>query len=137
MMNNNSLQGRIDIRTGNNMELVDITHEIQSIVTKSTIDFGICHLFNPHTTAGLTINEGADPDVKDDMIKGLKHIVPFNLGYRHMEGNSPSHIMATLTGSSLTVFIENSELVLGTWQKIYFCEYDGPRSRKIIYRITE
>lgn len=129
-------RGRISIKTGKDMELIDITEEIQHFISLAGIDHGICHIFNPHTTAGLTINEGADPDVKDDIIKGLKHIVPFNLGYRHMEGNSPSHILATLTGSSLTVFIENSRLVLGTWQKIYFCEYDGPRTRNIIYRIT-
>lgn len=128
-------QGQIEVRTGRAMELVDITAELQHIISAGGTKQGICHIFNPHTTAGLTINEGADPDVKDDIIKGLKHIVPLNLGYRHMEGNSPSHIMASLTGSSLTVFIENSRLVLGTWQKIYFCEYDGPRNRKVLYRI--
>ncbi len=130
------MQGPIEVKTGKAMELIDITPKIQAAVSASGITDGICFIFNPHTTAGLTINEGADPDVRDDIIKGLKEIVPLNLGYRHLEGNSPSHIMATLTGSSLTVFIENSRLVLGTWQKIYFCEYDGPRTRKVLYRIT-
>lgn len=129
-------QGQIEVSTGKDMELFDITSKIQNTVTSSGVSQGICYLFNPHTTAGLTINEGADPDVKTDIIKGLKQIIPFNLDYRHMEGNSPSHILATLTGSSLTVFIEGGRLLLGTWQKIYFCEYDGPRNRKVFYRIT-
>jgi len=100
-----------------------------------TINSGMLYLFNPHTTAGLTINEGADPDVRTDIIKGMSHIVPDTLDYKHMEGNSPSHLMALLTGSSLTLQIENSRLVLGTWQKIFFCEYDGPRSRTVSWKI--
>ncbi len=129
-------QGQFEVSTSKEMQLIDITSEIQKAVTASGIESGICYIFNPHTTAGLTINEGADPDVRVDIINGLKHIIPFNLDYRHMEGNSPSHILATLTGASLTVFVDNNRLVLGTWQKIYFCEYDGPRTRKVLYRIT-
>lgn len=124
------------ITTGSHMELVDITTQVQKIVTKSGIDSGFCFLFNPHTTAGLTINEGADPAVKNDVINGLKEIVPLNYPYKHMEGNSPSHIMASLMGNSLTILIENNQLFLGTWQKVFFCEFDGPRTRKIRWRIS-
>lgn len=117
------------------MELVGITAELEEIITSQSITSGILYLFNPHTTAGLTINEGADPDVCRDIISGLKHIVPEELNYRHVEGNSPSHLMALLTGSSLTVHINNCRLQLGTWQKIFFCEYDGPRSRSVNWKI--
>ncbi|MEE4164531.1 MAG: secondary thiamine-phosphate synthase enzyme YjbQ, partial [Desulfocapsaceae bacterium] len=92
---------------------------------------GICCLFNPHTTAGLTINEGADPDVREDIIAGLKNIVPLKFPFKHREGNSPAHIMASLVGSSLTIPVNNGKLQLGTWQRIFFCEFDGPRTRKI------
>ena len=117
------------------MHLIDITRQAEAVVAESNIKEGILHLFNPHTTAGLTINEGADPDVRRDIIHGLKHIVPQQFDYRHAEGNSPSHIMALLTGSSLTIPIINQRLVLGTWQKIYFCEYDGPRNRSLHWNI--
>ena len=117
------------------MHLVDITTEVQGQITKTGIEEGICYLFNPHTTAGLTINEGADPDVRTDIIKGLKEIVPMEYPFKHMEGNSPSHIMASLMGSSLTIIVSNKILQLGTWQAIYFCEFDGPRTRKIQWQI--
>lgn len=127
--------GKFTITTTANMELVDITGHVASAVKKSLIQSGILFLFNPHTTAGLTINEGADPDVCRDILKGMNHIVPRNLDYRHMEGNSSSHIMTLLTGSSLTVQIDQSDLLLGTWQKIFFCEYDGPRTRTVRWKI--
>jgi len=104
-------------------------------VAGAAITEGILYLFNPHTTAGLTINEGADPDVRTDIIKGLRNIVPLKFDYRHLEGNSPSHIMTLLTGSSLHIMIENGAMVLGTWQKIFFCEYDGPRTRSLHWKI--
>jgi secondary thiamine-phosphate synthase enzyme len=126
--------GKLKIHTRSKMELVDITKEIISTTSIGSISSGILYLFNPHTTAGLTINEGADPDVCRDIIKGLEHIVPQNLDYLHMEGNSQSHIMALLTGSSLTVHIERGRLLLGTWQKIFFCEFDGPRTRAIHWK---
>ncbi len=118
------------------MELVDITSVVSNIVAESGVKNGIVYLFNPHTTAGLTINEGADPVVKDDIIEGLRKCVPLSYPYKHLEGNSPSHIMASLMGCSLTIFIENGSLVLGTWQKIFFCEFDGPRTRGTRYRIV-
>ncbi|MEN8189496.1 MAG: secondary thiamine-phosphate synthase enzyme YjbQ [Thermodesulfobacteriota bacterium] len=130
-------QGTFSVTTTQHMELVDITSEIVRELKKSTIKRGRCFLFNPHTTAGLTINEGADPAVRSDIIKGFREIVPLDYPFKHMEGNSPSHIMASLTGTSLDLLIDDSRLLLGTWQKIYFCEYDGPRVRKVYFRITE
>ena len=127
--------GTFSISTGTRMEFVDITGKVQKEVSMAGIHDGICHVYQPHTTAGLTINEGADPAVQDDIVAVLKKIIPFDHPYRHMEGNSPSHIMASLMGSSVTVFIENGRLVLGTWQKIFFCEFDGPRSRKVVVKL--
>ncbi|OGR19533.1 MAG: hypothetical protein A2X81_03495 [Desulfobacterales bacterium GWB2_56_26] len=127
--------GHFNITTTTPRDLVDITREVEHAVRNASVSAGVMYLFNPHTTAGLTINEGADPDVRRDIIKGLTHIVPENLGYRHAEGNSAAHIMTLLTGSSLTVFIEKGKLLLGTWQKIFFCEYDGPRTRTVHWKI--
>jgi secondary thiamine-phosphate synthase enzyme len=118
------------------MHLEDITDQVAKAVKKSDIQDGACTIYNPHTTAGLTINEGADPAVQTDIIEALRKIVPLDHPYRHMEGNSPAHVMASLMGSSVTVFIKNSRLQLGTWQKIFFCEFDGPRSRKVLWQIS-
>ncbi len=126
--------GTILVSTVEYMELVDITDKIEKDIAKSKITDGVCVLFNPHTTAGLTINEGCDPAVRSDVIKALKKIVPFNISYQHLEGNSPSHVLASLVGSSLSLFVHNGRLQLGTWQKVFFCEFDGPRSRKIHWR---
>lgn len=128
--------GKLNISTNAQMELVDITSQLQRGVEDSGVKNSILTVYNPHTTAGLTINEGADPDVADDIIGVFKQFLPDKYPYKHREGNSPSHIMATLTGSSVTVFIENGLLKLGTWQRIFFCEFDGPRSRKIFWKIT-
>ena len=127
--------GTFSVPTGSRMEFVDITGQVQKEVARSGISNGICYIYNPHTTSGLTINEGADPAVQDDILAVLKKIIPFDYHYKHMEGNSPAHIMASLMGSSVSVFIENGMLVLGTWQKIFFCEFDGPRSRKVIWKL--
>jgi secondary thiamine-phosphate synthase enzyme len=115
--------------------MVNITQLVQKEVNKGGVTEGICLVYVPHTTAGVTINEGADPAVCTDIITKLNEIVPPNAGYRHMEGNSDSHIKASLIGSSVTVIIENGNLVLGTWQKIFFCEFDGPRSRKVSVKL--
>jgi secondary thiamine-phosphate synthase enzyme len=128
--------GTFTVSTGSRMEFVDITGQVQKEVAQSGIRHGVCYIFNPHTTAGLTINEGADPAVQDDIVAVIKKMIPFDHPYKHMEGNSPAHIMASLMGGSLTVFIENGRLVLGTWQKIFFCEFDGPRSRKVICKLV-
>ena len=128
-------KGTLTIKTSAPIELIDVTREINRVVAESGVSEGIIYLFNPHTTAGITINEGSDPEVKSDIIAGLQEMVPMHLHYRHMEGNSPSHIMASLIGSSLSIFIDNSSCSLGTWQKVYFCDFDGPRTRKLHYKI--
>jgi len=117
--------------------MVDITHEVEEAVRKRGVSSGVCVLFVPHTTAGITINENADPSVKDDMIKEINKIVPFRDSYRHSEGNSAAHIKSTLYSPSLTLIIENGRLLLGTWQGIYFCEFDGPRHRKLYVKVVE
>jgi len=127
--------GNFTVSTTQHMHLVDITSEVQDQIHVSGITGGICCLYNPHTTAGLTINEGADPDVQIDIINGLQQMVPLQFPFRHREGNSPSHIMASLMGSSLTIIVDSGRLQLGTWQKIFFCEFDGPRTRKIHWRL--
>lgn len=127
--------GKFNVSTSSRMEFVDITAIIEKEVKQSGINDGVCYLYNPHTTAGLTINEGADPAVQDDIIAALRKIVPMDHPFKHMEGNSPAHIMASMMGSSVTVFVEDSRLVLGTWQRIFFCEFDGPRTRKVLWKV--
>lgn len=129
--------GSITVSTKQTMELIDITHQVSAELRNAGIIEGICILFNPHTTAGLTINEGADPDVRTDIIDGFKKIVPLSYPFKHAEGNSPAHIMASLMGSSLTIAIDCGSFRLGTWQKIFFCEFDGPRTRKIHFHFLK
>lgn len=126
---------RISISTHSQVELVNITSSIEKTVSESGVKEGVCYIFVPHTTAGITINEGADPSVKEDIINQLNKIVPFKESYLHLEGNSPAHIKASIIGSSEIVFIEGGHLVLGTWQSLYFCEFDGPRRRKVLVKI--
>ena len=121
---------RVKSRSRN--EMIDITSDIQQIVEEKNIQDGYVIVYVPHTTAGITINEGADPSVQRDIIETLKQIIPENAGYQHMEGNSDAHIKASLLGSSVTVLVESNRLVLGTWQHIFFYEGDGPRNRKVI-----
>ena len=120
------------VRTGSRFEMIDITEEIRSILKKSGMMEGVCHLFVPHTTAAVTINENADPDVPKDILAELDKIVPLHDAYRHMEGNSAAHIKASLFGSSETLLVEGGSLILGTWQSVFFCEFDGPRTRKVL-----
>lgn len=121
----------ININTPQREILMDITREINNIVSESNIQNGVCRLFVPHTTAGITINENADPSVKKDIINFLGKLIPQNAGFGHMEGNSDAHIKSTLVGPSLEILINNKRLVLGTWQGIMFAEFDGPRNRKL------
>ncbi|MCJ7810183.1 MAG: secondary thiamine-phosphate synthase enzyme YjbQ [Desulfobulbaceae bacterium] len=121
----------ISVRTNKRIEMVDITFSVQQQIENAGLEDGICTVFVPHTTAGVTINEGADPDVCIDIVGKLNELAPPDDGYRHRERNSDSHIKASLVGSSVSVIIEKGRLVLGTWQKIFFCEFDGPRSRKV------
>ncbi len=125
----------VEVKTQSRVEFIDITRRIEAVLEESGVKEGICLIFVPHTTAGVTINENADPDVVCDMIKGLEDIAPFSSRYLHREGNSAAHIKASLMGSSESVIIENGSLRLGTWQGIYFCEFDGPRTRKVSVKI--
>ncbi len=124
------------VRTGSTVEFVDITDRIRDLIRKSKVTEGICTVFVPHTTAAVTINENADPDVVRDMIMELEKIVPASDNYTHAEGNSAAHIKSSLTGVSETLLVDNGCPVLGTWQGIYFCEFDGPRNRKVYVRIS-
>lgn len=126
----------ISVKTRSRTEMVDITASVQKMLSKQGIKDGFCMVYVPHTTAGITINEGADPAVCHDILTKLNETVPPDAGYRHREGNSDSHIKASIIGSSVTVMVENGRLVLGTWQKIFFCEFDGPRSRKVYLKTS-
>jgi len=125
----------LEIRTGAGEEIVDLTSEVQGIVASSGVKDGLCLIFVPHTTAGVTINENADPDVRADILTALRHAVPDSLPFAHSEGNSPAHVKASLIGSSVTVIVEGGQLRLGTWQGIQFCEFDGPRDRKLYIQV--
>lgn len=117
-------------------EFIDITHTVRKEVEKSGVADGMAYIFVPHTTAGVTINENADPDVTADIISGLNKVIPIIGNYRHSEGNSHAHIKSSLMGASCCVMVENGMLKLGTWQAIYFCEFDGPRHRKFFVRVV-
>jgi len=124
------------VKTGAKTELIDITSAIQNMVSSSGVANGLCMLYVPHTTAAVTINESADPSVRRDIMMVLNHIVPWDADYKHLEGNSPAHVKATMVGPSELVAVENSQLLLGTWQGIFFCEFDGPRTRKTHIRMV-
>jgi len=123
------------VRTSKRSEFINITPEVNGLLKESGIKSGLCVVFVPHTTAAVTVNEGADPDVVRDIIMEMDKRIPWNDGYHHSEGNSAAHIKASLIGSSESFLVENGRVCLGTWQKIYFCEFDGPRSRRVWLRI--
>ena len=123
------MPGEINISTSKRNELIDITPKVEEFA--KGIDEGIVHVYVPHTSAGITINENADPSVREDILRKLSELVPENGNYRHSEGNADSHIKATIVGSSVSVPVKDGKLMLGTWQGIFFCEFDGPRKRKI------
>jgi secondary thiamine-phosphate synthase enzyme len=127
---------KIDIPTSSRIEFRDITGEIRNIVTKSGVKSGVCYVFVPHTTAGILVNEHADPAVVADIAAQLDAVAPQYKNYRHTEGNAPAHIKASLLGDSRTLFIEDGRLVLGTWQGIFFAEFDGPRRRSALVKIV-
>ena len=116
--------------------MIDITQEVRRIVKESGVLRGLCHLYVPHTTAAVTINENTDPNVKLDILAKLEKTVPTSGSYLHAEGNAAAHIKASLVGPSQTIFVENGKLVLGTWQAIFFCEFDGPRSRSVLVKVA-
>ena len=126
---------RLDVATNEHTQMKDITDLVQKTVAESGVTDGICTVFIPHTTAAVTINENADPDVVRDFTAEINKIVPWEDGYRHVEGNSAAHLKASMIGFSEQIIIDRGRLVLGTWQGIYFCEFDGPRHRKVYVKI--
>jgi len=126
----------LEVRTGSTTEFLDLTARIKQAVAESGVADGLCHVFVPHTTAGITINENADPSVPADILMVLNKVISDREPYRHLEGNSPAHIKASLMGPQLTVLVSRGHLVLGTWQGIFFCEFDGPRTRRVHIKVT-
>ena len=122
---------QLTIKTSSRTEMIDITARVQDALTKAAFQDGLCMVYVPHTTAAVTINESADPSVRQDIMMVLNRIVPWEAGYRHMEGNSPAHIKASLFGASELVAVETGRMLLGTWQGLFFCEFDGPRTRRL------
>lgn len=121
----------INVRSKSRVEFIDITGMVQDVIKEAGVMKGICYLYVPHTTAGIAINEGADPSVQRDIQNTLSRLVPHEMNYFHREGNADAHIKATIVGTSVNVIIEEGRLLLGTWQSIFFCEFDGPRHRRI------
>jgi len=128
---------QFSVQTSSSVQFIRIDERVNEIIQGSGVQNGICTIFIPHTTAGVTINENADPDVVRDIIMEINKIVPISDGYRHGEGNSAAHIKSSLVGPSISVIIENGRILFGTWQSIYFCEFDGPRSRRVFIKIIE
>jgi secondary thiamine-phosphate synthase enzyme len=126
----------ITVKTKEKTEFVDITGDVEGAIRSEGIQDGICMLFVPHTTAAVTINESADPSVKSDILMVLNKVVPWKESYRHLEGNSPAHIKTSMIGASELIAVEGGRLKLGTWQGVFFCEFDGPRTRKVHVRLV-
>lgn len=126
---------KIKVQTTNQREIVDITQAVSRVVKEIGVMRGVCHLFIPHTTAGITINENTDPNVRSDFLQALERNVPADAEYRHAEGNSAAHILSSLVGTSEMAFVENGKLVLGAWQALYLCEFDGPRMRTVLIKV--
>jgi secondary thiamine-phosphate synthase enzyme len=126
----------LTVKTDRRTQLVDVTTQVQKLVAASGVENGICYLYVPHTTAAITINEHADPDVARDVEGALDRLIPKNGPYRHSEGNSDSHVKAVLVGASQSVFVQGGKLVLGRWQGIFFCEFDGPRERRLEVKVV-
>ena len=127
---------KLTVDTAKHTQMVNITEPVRKAVKESGVREGMCTVFVPHTTAGVTINENADPDVVRDITAALEKLVPWEDGYRHAEGNSAAHLKASLTGFSQQLIVDGGDLVLGTWQGIWFCEYDGPRRRSVYVKVT-
>ena len=125
----------LTVKTSARFEMIDITGRVAAVVRESGIKQGTCHVFVPHTTAAVTINENADPDVPRDILAALDRIVPLSGSYRHAEGNSAAHIKASLFGASVNVLIDDGALLLGTWQSLFLCEFDGPRTRNVLVKV--
>ena len=128
---------QLRVQTKAKTELVDITQGVQRLVTESGVRSGICYVFVPHTTSGITINENTDPNVGRDILKELNKVIPFDDQYSHNEGNSAAHIKSTIVGVSKAVMVEEGRLALGTWQAIFYCEFDGPRDRRVLVKVMK
>ena len=128
---------QLTVKTHDRTEMIDVTGQVEEAIKAAGIQDGICMLYVPHTTAGITINESADPSVRRDILMVLNQMVPWNADYKHMEGNSPAHIKSSLMGASQLVAVEKGRMVLGTWQGIFFCEFDGPRTRKLMLKLVD
>jgi secondary thiamine-phosphate synthase enzyme len=126
---------RIQLNSTRRCELIDITARVAEAVAEAGERDGCCTVYCPHTTGAVTVNEGADPDVAADILGRLERLAPPDAGYRHAEGNSDAHVKAALVGPSVTIPVENGRLTLGTWQKVFFCEFDGPRTRKVLIAV--
>lgn len=127
---------RFDVPTSSRTQMINIDHMARQAVEESGVKTGICHLFVPHTTAGVTINENADPNVVRDILMEVDKVIPFQDNYSHLEGNAAAHIKSSLVGCSQTIPVEGGQLVLGTWQSVFFCEFDGPRHRKVLVQVV-
>jgi secondary thiamine-phosphate synthase enzyme len=127
----------IHVQTEDRTEMIDVTGQVREAIQTAEFRNGLCVLYVPHTTAGITINESADPSVRRDILMVLNRMVPWDADYQHTEGNSAAHIKASLMGASQSVVVENGQMVLGTWQGIFFCEFDGPRRRKLLIKFIE
>jgi len=127
----------IQVKTGSRIQFVDVTSRVREAISKSGVRNGIAVIYVPHTTAGITINEAADPSVAEDIQEKLSQLVPYKDSYRHSEGNSDAHIKTSLEGSSVHIIVSGGSPILGTWQGIFFCEFDGPRTRKVHVKIVE
>jgi len=125
----------LSVRSRVRTEMIDITDAVQKAVSDSGVKEGVCIIYAPHTTAGITINENADPSVKKDILAELNKLIPFDDNYSHLEGNAAAHIKSSIVGCSQSVIVSNGRLVLGTWQGIFFCEFDGPRSRRVFVQV--
>ncbi len=125
----------VQIKTMSRIQFVDITDRVRDVITRNQVKDGIAIVYVPHTTAGVTINEAADPAVVEDINTSLSHLIPHKGGYRHSEGNADAHIKASLMGSSINIIISEGALVLGTWQGVFFCEFDGPRTRRALVKV--
>ncbi|MGC9337110.1 MAG: secondary thiamine-phosphate synthase enzyme YjbQ [Candidatus Cloacimonadia bacterium] len=129
------MMNTITVQTTRQFQFIDITEKVREVLKQQEVDNGAAILYVPHTTAGITINERADPAVRQDILSQLNKLIPLNGGYKHLEGNAAAHIKSSLIGCSEVVIIEKEELVLGTWQAIFFCEFDGPRTRKVYVKL--
>jgi secondary thiamine-phosphate synthase enzyme len=128
---------QLRVQTKSRTELVDITQGIQRLVTESGVRSGVCYVYVPHTTSGITVNENTDPNVGRDILKELNKVIPFDDQYSHNEGNSAAHIKSTIVGVSKAVMVEEGRLALGTWQAIFYCEFDGPRDRRVLVKVMK